>query len=350
MTFTVEQKASCVLWYSSSGSATDTQRKFRTEYGIHVATPSRAIIVAWYRKFRLVGSVCRKKRENTHFVRTPANVAHVVQAIQQDPQTSLRRISNQTAVSVTSAWRILKTEKFHPYKLQLVQKLLPMDHQSRVAFALAQINILNEEPDFLNNIIFSDEAHFHLNGAVNRHNFRYWSTDNPQWYEEKPLHSPRVTVWAAIGRSGIVGPFFFDNNVNGANYLHMLQTQFLPQIEHNPQFQTMVFQQDGAPPHWTLAVRQFLNQTFPQRWIGRDSPFSHWPPRSPDMTPMDFFLWGFLKSKVYTQQILTLEELKQRIDAAFEEVTEGMIDRAFESYERRLHRCVETNGQTLELW
>jgi hypothetical protein len=54
------------------------------------------------------------------------------------------------------------------------------------------------------------------------------------------------------------------------------------------------FQQDGAPPHWNLIVRASLNQRFPNRWIGRASPIS-WPTRSPDITPCDFFLWGYGK-------------------------------------------------------
>ena len=60
-----------------------------------------------------------------------------------------------------------------------------------------------------------------------------------------------------------------------------------PQLEqYQPQ---VIFQQDGAPPHWGLQVRQFLSETFLDRWIGRDGPIL-WPPRSPDITPLDFFL------------------------------------------------------------
>ena len=66
---------------------------------------------------------------------------------------------------------------------------------------------------------------------------------------------------------------------------------------------TAVFQQDGAPPHWSLATRALLNTTFPGRWIGRagatDQNMLDWPPRSPDITPLDFFLWGYVKNDVY---------------------------------------------------
>ena len=62
--------------------------------------------------------------------------------------------------------------------------------------------------------------------------------------------------------------------------LHCTSEEFQPWI---------IFQQDGEPPHWGSDVRRFLDATFPNRWIGRDGP-TPWPPRSPDITPHDFFL------------------------------------------------------------
>jgi len=49
----------------------------------------------------------------------------------------------------------------------------------------------------------------------------------------------------------------------------------------------IIFQQDGAPPHGSSHVHPFLDATFPNRWIGTDGP-KPWPPRSPDITPLDF--------------------------------------------------------------
>ena len=70
--------------------------------------------------------------------------------------------------------------------------------------------------------------------------------------------------------------------------------------------------QDGAPPHFPVAVRNHLNELFPHRWIGRDSEFS-WPPRSPDMNPLDYYLWGDMKDFVYSGEINTRDVLLARI-------------------------------------
>jgi hypothetical protein len=58
------------------------------------------------------------------------------------------------------------------------------------------------------------------------------------------------------------------------------------------------YQQDGAPPHYAVIVRRYLDEVFPNRWVGRRGQ-TEWPTRSPDLTPLDFYLWGYLKSKVY---------------------------------------------------
>ena len=130
----------------------------------------------------------------------------------------------------------------------------------------------------LDNIVWTDEATFKLTGHVNRHNCIYWSDKNPHRIIEKQLNQPGVTVWGGISSSGVFGPVFFDGTVTGANYLEVLQNQVVPQLQNND-FQNLYFQQDGAPPHFATVVREYLDETFPERWIGRRGALE-WPPRS----------------------------------------------------------------------
>ena len=71
----------------------------------------------------------------------------------------------------------------------------------------------------------------------------------------------------------------------------------LPEMLENVPLQVrerLWFQHDGAPAYFALDVREYMNNVFPNRWSGKGGPVQ-WPPRSPDLTPMDFFIWEEMK-------------------------------------------------------
>ena len=91
--------------------------------------------------------------------------------------------------------------------------------------------------------------------------------------------------------------------MTGQNYIDVLQNELPKQLEDVPLARriAMYFQHDGAPSHYTRHMMQHHNDTFPNRWIGRDSTIN-WPPRSPDLNPLDFYLWGLMKSEAYRKK------------------------------------------------
>ncbi|GFU76239.1 hypothetical protein TNCV_527191 [Trichonephila clavipes] len=78
------------------------------------------------------------------------------------------------------------------------------NHQARRRFVEWVQNEIAVVPDFHKRILFSDEAHFWLNGYVNKQNCRIWSEANPQVYVETPLHPEKLTVWCALWAGGIL--------------------------------------------------------------------------------------------------------------------------------------------------
>ncbi|GFU79911.1 uncharacterized protein TNCV_577911 [Trichonephila clavipes] len=78
------------------------------------------------------------------------------------------------------------------------------DHQARRRFVEWAQNEIAVVPDFHKQILFSDEAHFWLNGYVNKQNCRIWSEANPQVYVETPLHPEKLIVWCALWSGGIL--------------------------------------------------------------------------------------------------------------------------------------------------
>jgi len=99
-------------------------------------------------------------------------------------------------------------------------------------------------------------------------------------------------------------------------YERLLVDQIIPTIQNTfpNNFEKIWFQHDGAPAHF-VGPRRILNETFPLWWIGRrnrNERGEDWPPRSPDLTSLDYYLWGYLKSKIYTNPE-NIHELIQRI-------------------------------------
>lgn len=89
----------------------------------------------------------------------------------------------------------------------------------------------------------------------------------------------------------------------------MLRNQIVPAINA---IVGKNFQQDGATLHYGRNVRNYLDTIFPERWIERRGTIE-WPARSPDLTPLDYFLWGYLKDRVYKTKPQNLNDLRRRI-------------------------------------
>jgi hypothetical protein len=102
----------------------------------------------------------------------------------------------------------------------------------------------------------------------------------------------------------------------------------------------MYFQHDGAPPHYTISVREFLNESFDNRWLGRRGSVA-WP-RSPDLTPLDYSLWCHM-TLVSETKVDSRAALRRRIFAAAEKIRNyPHIACATGSLKIRAENCIVT--------
>ncbi len=106
----------------------------------------------------------------------------------------------------------------------------PTDYHAQKSFAETLLGKIDSNRFDLKNLIMSDEVHFCLTGAVNKQNCRNWAPpgDSPHIIHKKPLQDPHVTVWAGVAAWCIVGPFFFNNNINTEWYVNMNETFICP--------------------------------------------------------------------------------------------------------------------------
>lgn len=338
-------------WGDRKRSYNEVRQLFNETFRDENTNISKSTVQRTIKRFEETGSVknCTITGRPVS-VTTPEKSLDVALSFVENPHLSIRRAAQQQDIAQKSVQNILKQIKFHPYKIYLVQELNDDDFDRRIEFCETMMQRIDAEPNFLFNIVFSDEATFELNGHINRHNCRFWSDNNPHWMlEAKTQYPQKLNVWAGVLNNVLIGPFFIDGNLTAAKYEDMLRNQILPAIIAivGENFERTWFQQDGAPPHFGRNVRNYLNTIFANRWIGRRGTIE-WPPRSPDLTPLDYFLWGYLKSKVYTTKPQNLDDLSHRILEEAASIPNDYIRSAVSSFYDRLAYCQEVNGGQFE--
>ncbi|GFT91384.1 transposable element Tc3 transposase [Trichonephila clavipes] len=118
--------------------------------------------------------------------------------------------------------------------------------------------------------------------------------------------------------------------VNGDRYRAMFTNFFIPEL-NNHDVQELWFQQDGATCHTARATIYLLKDTFGDRLISRFGPVS-WPPRSCDLTPLDYFVWGYVKSLVYADKPQTLDHLEDNIRRVIADIRPQMLEKVIENW------------------
>ena len=333
------------------GSIVGAQRAFRRETGSRAA-PDPHTIRGWVARFRAQGSVARKPYTQRR-PRHGQDVDKIQRLIRRNPTLSLRRLARRTGIPKSTVRGVLRKRlQLHPYKLQLLTRLMRGDKAKRIRACRWLLGKLKGR-QFRRFLFMSDEAHFHLDGAVCKQNCRVWSDENPHAFQEKDLNPSRVTVWCALSRKEIIGPYFFEEGaqtvtVTSVRYRAMLEQFVLPELQRRDiDVNKVWFQQDAAAPHTANAVLSFLGDSFGSRVISKGAATA-WPPMSPDLTTADFFLWGHLKAAVYHTPVKTLSALKTRIRRAIRAVTPEMLSAAADAFALRCRRCVVLRGGHLE--
>ena len=110
--------------------------------------------------------------------------------------------------------------------------------------------------------------------------------------------------------------------------------------------QKMWFQQDGATAHTARRSLRVLREMFPGRLISLRGDVE-WPARSPDLSPCDFFLPGYLKEKVFKHRSRSLEDLKERIQQEIDSIPPELTRRVMKNFRERLQQCVANDGRLM---
>ena len=345
--FTVAQRIFMVNEYIKTNSATQTKQRFRRRFP-NVNAPAVKTIKRNYTKYLQHGTSQNRNKTNSgrsRTARSPHNIATVRRELNRNPRVSCRR--NNTPLSKSSFNRIVRRDiNYYPYHVLTRHELKNGDHAKRITFSNW---LIAKPPYFVRNIVIGDEAAFYMNGKVNTHNEHMYAAknQNPRPRYDVPNDRRKVMVWVGlVGDNTIIGPYFFDENVNGQTYGNMVNNFVVPALvqkfgqARRGSVNRVWWFQDGAPAHRTRAVHDNLQTLFPRRVIGLRHPVD-WPPRSADLTLCDFFLWGYLKDRVYKTVPPSIAALRQRIRNELNRLGRTRyVRRAVSAMVRRCQTCI----------
>jgi len=309
--------------------------------------PDRKFVLRVENDIRNHGVVKFKKRNRPNIVLTPDTQLNIALYYEESPENSLNDARRDLTIARSTIFDCMKLNHYKPYKFAKLQHLEPNDKQSRLEFCM---NILDRhfETNMFHNILWTDEASFTTAGIYNRKNIHYWSQQNQKKIKTiKHQGRQSVHVWCGIYRNQIKGPFFLDRNLNRQRFLNLLQEDVLPMLAADGEVDHIFFQMDGAPCHTGEEVATFLNNHF----AGIIGPRENlpWPPRSPDLTPLDYFLWGALKDRVYKNRSHNVEELKERIREGINYLNQsGSVGNAIRKLEQIYTTCIAQDGGHVE--
>ena len=282
-------------------------------------------------------------------VRNDENCFEVLRNMNENSSVSLRSVATDLGISYGSVSNIVhKDLHLFPYHLVSAQGLSRDDCFLRVESCF---RFKEQIPRDMKSVIFSDEATFKTDDQVNSWNCRIWSTTRPDnFIHGQHQNADKVTVWAAMTEDKLFGPYFFPESVTAESYCDILKLFFFEEYQISVWESEPFLMQDGAPAHTSLLARSILKEKFGNRVIGKFFDV-FWPPRSPDLNPLDYFLWGFVREKVYRNGGFNdVSTMSTAIIEAFAEIRRNdmnFIANACLSFWDRVDDCINREGKQL---
>jgi hypothetical protein len=316
----------------------------------------RSTVANFLKKLRDTGSSCRRHGSGRpKSVRTRENI-DLVKDLVLSPEgraatsCSERETAKRTGISRTSVQRIIKKDlHLQTFRRIGVHELSQAVRAKRVTRCRTLLRRFKKKS--VERILFTDEKIFTVAAPTNTQNDRVRSRalkkrDVPKenLLREKARSRGSVMVSVGVTMHYKSSPIFVPAGakVNADQYQQVILRPMLRQMLRN--VPDLIFQQDGAPAHTARTTVTFLTDNC--------SAFiepSWWPPNSPDLNPLDYYVWSAMEQKVYRgPAVQDINDLKERISRSLENLPQAQIARAIKSWTKRLREVVRNGGGHIE--
>ena len=240
--------------------------------------------------------------------------------IDEDPSVSMWKLAQQLNISEATIRKAVHEDlRYKSYSLKVHQLLTAPQKAKRLARCELLLSSLKHKAAG-HICFFSDEKIFVVDSKINRRNDR-WLCQDPENVPVKMTtkHPALVMVLGVVSSLGhVMPPHFFEKgkSVNKDTYLKVLQEVVKPWIEEVASGRPYVFQQDSALAHTAHVVMNWLQDNLDMVWTP-----DFWPPNSPDLNPLDYFIWGIVERVSNKKPHNSLDSLRQAVRAAMENLS-----------------------------
>ena len=263
-------------------------------------------------------------------------------------------IASTLNISETSVRRIIKDDlQLVPFKKIRTQRLSQGNIQKRIERCPKILRQFDKKS--LDRAFFSDEKIFKVEQLYEPHNQVVYAPkgtmrmdiEDDRIYVERSGFNDQIMVSVAVSKLGKTSMFFVEPGakVNGPYYRNHLLADMIPEMDTLANHQPYIFMQDGARSHTATETVEYLQS---QQHLDLIAP-NEWPPNSPDLNPVDFCIWGKLKTNVYRERRITsIEQLRAVLIEEWEKFPQSIIDNCIDAFRGRLRRVIECEGMHIE--
>lgn len=304
----------------------------------------RNLVYTTIKRYKEISSTEDRKRSGRpRSARTEKVVKAIRERIRRKKHRSIRKLAADLKISRGSVHNILKKDLgCHAYKKRKVHGISDATKKKRVE-RCSTILSWHAGDEF----VFSDEKLFVLEQPHNAQNDRLWAArieDIPEYEKNVPRFqsSPSVMVWGALCKRGKLPLVFIDKGVkiNAAYYKsEVLEKNVAPNLKNMFGDDYYVFQQDGAPSHTANAVQAWCKAN-----LTDFLPKTEWPPSSPDLNVLDYFVWSYMLSKLNNYKVANLSHFKKVIMQIWDDMPMDAVRAACDSFEKRLKLVKKVKG------
>lgn len=299
-------------------------------------------------QWRKTGDVQEKKKQGRpRTVNTRKSRGIIKKRITRNDGVSLNKMAKSLGMARSTLQSIVHNDLgLKSYRLLNGQQLTDQAKQKRLEKCKELKKFFRVRR--LEDVLWSDEKVFTIEVAKNSQNHRQLlspglKNSRRRKFATKTLFPKSLMVWGGVSANGTTELIFIDKSIkiNAKTYQdEIIKKAIIPWKQINP---GMIFQQDWAPAHGAKSTLAFLDTKI-KDYLGKDL----WPPNSPDLSPLDFSVWGVLDEHLSRQKINNLQDLRRELLKAWAKLDLAYLRRTVESVKKRIQACIDADGGHFE--